>query len=96
MRAGTRQSSSQFGNYSDAQVQEAFGHTIYDVGIYFGHSGTRKIGRLLEMVATGKLVSKDTSTGHHRDHTAALHDDIAPVAAVVVKHYGDKLSSDFK
>jgi hypothetical protein len=63
---------------------------------YFGHSGTRKIGRLLEMVATGKLVSKDTSTGHHRDHTAALHDDIAPVAAVVVKHYGDKLSSDFK
>jgi beta-lactamase class A len=140
-----------FGNYSDAQVQEAFGHTVYDAGIYFGHSTTSEIGRLLEMVATGKLVSKDTSnlilgimekqqvndrfpryledvriahktgdgqpfiandaglmwvknqpivlvvfTGHHRGQTAALHDDIARVAALVVKHYGGKLSSDFK
>jgi beta-lactamase class A len=140
-----------FGNYSDAQVQEAFGHTIYDAGIYFGHSTTREIGHLLEMVATGKLVSKDTSnlilsimekqqvndrfpryledvriahktgdgqpfiandagiiwvknqpivlvvfTGHHRGQTAALHDDIARVAALVVKHYGAKLLSDFK
>jgi beta-lactamase class A len=35
-------------------------------------------------------------TGHHRGQTAALHDDIARVAALVVKHYGAKLLSDFK
>ena len=35
-------------------------------------------------------------TGHHRGGTEALHDDIARVAALVVKHYGGKLSSDFK
>src|SRR5947208_2865274 len=50
-----------FSNYSDVQVKQAFGHTIYDAGIYFGHSTTREIGRLLEMIASGKLISKDAS-----------------------------------
>jgi N-acetylated-alpha-linked acidic dipeptidase len=50
-----------FDKYSGAQVQQAFGHTIYDAGIYFGHSTTREIGRLLEMMASGKLVSKQAS-----------------------------------
>ena len=50
-----------FGKYSEQQVQDAFGHTIYDAGIYFGHSTTREIGRLLEMMVNGKLVSKDAS-----------------------------------
>jgi beta-lactamase class A len=140
-----------FGNYSEANVEQAFGHTIYDAGIFFGHSTTKDIGRLLEMLAKGKLVSKDASelilnimekqqvndrfprylkdvriahktgdgqpfigndagvmwvknepiilvvfTGHHRGETAALHDHVAQVAALVVRHYGGKLSSDFK
>ena len=50
-----------FEKYNGKQVQGAFGHTIYDAGIYFGHSTTRDIGRLLEMMATGKLVSKSAS-----------------------------------
>jgi beta-lactamase class A len=50
-----------FDRYSDQQVEDAFGHTIYHAGIYFGHSTTREIGRLLEMMATGKLVSKSAS-----------------------------------
>ena len=50
-----------FGKYSGQQVKEAFGHTIYDGGIYFGHSTTREIGQLLQMMATGKLVSKSAS-----------------------------------
>lgn len=50
-----------FDKYNGQQVQDAFGHTIYDAGIYFGHSTTRDIGRLLEMMATGKLVSKSAS-----------------------------------
>ena len=50
-----------FQNYTDQQVQEAFWHTIYNAGIYFGHSTTRDIGRLLEMLANGKLVSKSAS-----------------------------------
>jgi len=140
-----------FSNYSQALVEQAFGHTIYDAGIFFGHSTTKEIGRLLEMMARGKLVSKDASelilnimekqqvndrfpryledvriahktgdgqpfiandagiiwvknqaiilvvfTGHHRGGTAALQDDVARVAALVVRHYGGKLSSDFK
>jgi beta-lactamase class A len=140
-----------FDNYSDARVQQAFNHTIYDAGIFFGHSTTRETGRLLEMIASGKLVSKEAShliltimekqqvndrfpkyledvriahktgdgqpfiandagiiwvknqqivlvvfTGHHRGGTEALHDDIARVAALVVKHYGGRLSSDLK
>ena len=149
--SGDRTVNFPFGHYSDAQVQQAFDRTIYDAGIYFGRSTTREIGRLLEMIATGKLVSKDASnlvlgimekqqvndrfprylkdvriahktgdgqpfiandagiiwlkdqpivlvvfTGHHRGGTEALHDDIAHVAALVVRHYGGKLSSDFK
>jgi beta-lactamase class A len=50
-----------FGKYSDAQVSEAFGKTIYDSGIYFGHSTTRDIGKLLEMMVAGKLVSAAAS-----------------------------------
>jgi beta-lactamase class A len=140
-----------FDKYSDAQVSQAFGHTIYDAGIYFGHSTTREIGHLLEMMASGKLVSKEASdlilgimekqqvndrfpkylrnvriahktgdgqpfiandagviwangqpivlvvfTGHHKGETAPLHDSIARVAALVVSHYGGKVSPEFK
>lgn len=140
-----------FSHYPGKLVQEAFGHTIYDAGIYFGHSTTHDIGRLLEMIATEKLVSKNASnlilgimekqqvndrfpvyleniriahktgdgqpfiandagvlwihdqpivlvvfTGHHRGETASLHDAIARVAALVVQHYGGKVSADFK
>jgi N-acetylated-alpha-linked acidic dipeptidase len=140
-----------FEKYSGAQVQQAFGHTIYDAGIYFGHSTTRDIGHLLEMMATGKLVSKEASnlilgimekqqvndrfpvylqgeriahktgdgqpfiandagviwingepvvlvvfTGHHRGNTTDLHESIARVAALVVKHYGGQVSPEFK
>ena len=50
-----------FEKYSDKQASDAFGHTIYDAGIYFGHSTTRDIGHLLELMASGKLVSKEAS-----------------------------------
>jgi N-acetylated-alpha-linked acidic dipeptidase len=50
-----------FPRYSDAQTQAAFGKTIYDAGIYFGHSTTGEIGQLLEMMADGRLVSKHAS-----------------------------------
>jgi beta-lactamase class A len=50
-----------FDRYTGEQVKDAFGHTIYDAGIYFGHSTTRDMGKLLEMMAEGKLVSKDAS-----------------------------------
>ncbi|HZQ68819.1 MAG TPA: serine hydrolase [Terriglobales bacterium] len=140
-----------FGKYDEGQVQQAFGHTIYDAGIYFGRSTTADVGRLLEMMVNGKLVSKHASdlllgimekqqvndrfprylkdvriahktgdgqpfiandagvlwvneepivlvvfTGHHRGTTASLHDAIARVAALVVKHYGGELVSDFQ
>jgi N-acetylated-alpha-linked acidic dipeptidase len=140
-----------FDRYGDAQVQQAFAHTIYDAGIYFGHSTTREIGRLLEMMVSGKLVSRQASdlilgimekqqvndrfprylrgvriahktgdgqpfiandagvlwingdpivlvvfTGHHRGETAALHESIARVAALVVKHYGGQVSPELK
>ena len=139
-----------FGKFDDAKVRDAFGHTIYDAGIYFGHSSARDIGHLLQMMIEGKLVSKEASkllldilemqqvndrfprylrdvriahktgdgqpyiandagvlwvnqqpivlvvfTGHHRGETAALHDTIARIAALVVQHYGGKLSPDF-
>jgi beta-lactamase class A len=139
-----------FEKYSDRQVNDAFGHTIYDAGIYFGHSTTRDIGHLLELMASGKLVSKESSqlilgimekqqvndrfplylrdvrvahktgdgqpfiandagvlwvkdqpivlvvfTGHHRGGTAALHDAVARVAAMVVTHYGGQLVPGF-
>jgi beta-lactamase class A len=140
-----------FGKYSGDQVQQAFGHTIYDAGIYFGHSTTADIGHLLEMMVNGKLVSKQASdlilgimekqqvndrfpkylkdvriahktgdgqpfiandagvlwvndqpivlvvfTGHHRGSTPELHDAIARVAALVVKHYGGQVTAAFK
>ena len=50
-----------FGKYGDQQLEAAFGHTIYDANIFFGHSTSREIGRLLEMMANGKLVSKNAS-----------------------------------
>lgn len=50
-----------FDRYTGDQVKEAFGHTIYDAGIYFGHSTTHDIGKLLEMMAEGKLVSQEAS-----------------------------------
>jgi beta-lactamase class A len=50
-----------FAKYSDSQVSAAFGRTIYDAGIYFGHSTTREIGQLLEWAAQGKLVSNKAS-----------------------------------
>lgn len=140
-----------FGKYTDDQVRAAFGHTIYDAGIYFGRSTTREIGQLLQWAAQDKLVSKSASklllsimeeqqvndrfprylqnvriahktgdgqpfiandagvlwvngqpivlvvfTGHHRGQTAPLHDSIARIAALVVRHYGGKLTPDFK
>lgn len=139
-----------FGKYGDGIVKEAFGHTIYDAGIYFGHSTAREMGRLLEWAAEGKLVSKAASkqlldamemqqvndrfprylrdvriahktgdgqpfiandagvlwvgkqpivlvvfTGHHRGETAALHEAVARVAALVVQHYGGQIARDF-
>lgn len=139
-----------FAKYGEAEVSEAFRRTIYDAGLYFGHSSARNIGRLLELMVEGKLVSKGASkqlldtmemqqvndrfprylrdvrivhktgdgqpviandagvlwvnkqpivlvvfTGHHRGETAALHDMIARVAALVVKYYGGQLTSDF-
>jgi beta-lactamase class A len=139
-----------FGKYDDSRVREAFGHTIYDAGIYFGHSSAREIGQLLAWAVEGKLVSKNASkqlldtmemqqvndrfprylrnvriahktgdgqpfiandagvlwvgkqpivlvvfTGHHRGETAALHEAIARVAALVVQHYGGQLTPDF-
>jgi N-acetylated-alpha-linked acidic dipeptidase len=50
-----------FSRYSDEQVQQAFGQTINDPVLYFGHSTTRDIGRLLQLMAEGKLVSKNAS-----------------------------------
>jgi beta-lactamase class A len=139
-----------FGEYDDSRVREAFGHTIYEAGIYFGHSSAREIGQLLAWAVEGKLVSKNASkqlldtmemqqvndrfprylrnvriahktgdgqpfiandagvlwvgkqpivlvvfTGHHRGETAALHEAIARVAALVVQHYGGQLTPDF-
>jgi len=139
-----------FGKYKGDQVEEAFRHTIYDAGIYFGHSSARDIGRLIELAVGGKLVSQQASkqlldtmemqqvndrfprylsdvriahktgdgqptiandagvlwvnqqpivlvvfTGHHQGETAALHDAVARVAALVVQYYGGQLKSDF-
>lgn len=50
-----------FDRYSDQQVERAFGQTVDNPAIFFGHSTTRDIGRLLEMMAAGKLVSKSAS-----------------------------------
>ena len=50
-----------FDKYSGSQVQHAFGETIYNAGIYFGHSTARELGRLFEMIARKKLVSASAS-----------------------------------
>src|SRR6266852_5062823 len=50
-----------FNKSSEAQVQSAFRQTIYNAGIYFGHSTAREVGRLLEMIQQNKLVSKPSS-----------------------------------
>jgi beta-lactamase class A len=50
-----------FSRYSDQQMEQAFGQTIDDKSIYFGHSTTRDIGGLLELMADGKLVSRSAS-----------------------------------
>jgi beta-lactamase class A len=50
-----------FNKFSEAQIQSAFRQTIYDAGIYFGHSTAREIGRLLELIQQNKLVSKPAS-----------------------------------
>jgi beta-lactamase class A len=50
-----------FDKFSEAQVQAAFNQTIYNAGIYFGHSTAREIGHLLEMIQQNKLVSKPSS-----------------------------------
>jgi beta-lactamase class A len=50
-----------FDKYTEEQVQSAFGETIYEKGIYFGHSTAREIGHLLELIQQNKLVSKPAS-----------------------------------
>ncbi|HET9995393.1 MAG TPA: serine hydrolase [Candidatus Acidoferrum sp.] len=50
-----------FDKYTEEQVQSAFGETIYEKGIYFGHSTAREIGHLLELIHQDKLVSKPAS-----------------------------------
>jgi beta-lactamase class A len=50
-----------FNRYTESQVESAFGHTIYDAGIYFGHSTAREIGELLGMIQERKLVSAAAS-----------------------------------
>jgi beta-lactamase class A len=50
-----------FEKYTDEQVRHAFGRTIWDAGIYFGHSTVRETGRLLEMLANKKVVSETAS-----------------------------------
>jgi beta-lactamase class A len=50
-----------FDKFTGAQVNEAFRRTIYESAVYFGHSTPREIGRLFEMLASGKLVSPKAS-----------------------------------
>ena len=50
-----------FDRYSEAKVQHAFGETIYNAGIYFGHSTARDLGHLFEMIQQKKLVSPAAS-----------------------------------
>jgi beta-lactamase class A len=50
-----------FSRYTETQVESAFRHTIYDAGIYFGHSTAREIGELLAMIQDRKLVSQAAS-----------------------------------
>ena len=50
-----------FDKFSASQVQRAFGETIYNAGIYFGHSTARDLGHLFEMIQQKKLVSEGAS-----------------------------------
>jgi hypothetical protein len=50
-----------FEKYSYQQVSEAFGRTIYESGIYFGHSTVREIGALFEKISRRELVSPAAS-----------------------------------
>ena len=50
-----------FDKYTDSQVQHAFGETIYNAGIYFGHSTARELGHLFELMQQKKLVSASAS-----------------------------------
>ena len=50
-----------FHQFSPQQVDEAFLHTIYESGIYFGHSTTREIGGLFEKMARRELISPAAS-----------------------------------
>jgi beta-lactamase class A len=50
-----------FDKYTHQQVADAFRQTIYDSGIYFGHSTTREIGTLLEKMEHRDLVSPAAS-----------------------------------
>ncbi|HEY8714812.1 MAG TPA: serine hydrolase [Candidatus Acidoferrum sp.] len=50
-----------FEKFTGAQVQHAFGETIYNAGIYFGHSTARDLGHLFEMIALKKVASPAAS-----------------------------------
>jgi len=50
-----------FDKYTRDQVSNAFRQTIYESGIYFGHSTTREIGELLAKMAARQLVSPAAS-----------------------------------
>ena len=50
-----------FDKYTTQQVNEAFLHTIYESGIYFGHSTVREIGGIFEKMARRELVSSAAS-----------------------------------
>ncbi len=140
-----------FGKYTDAEVSEAFRKVIEETEVYFGHSTAREMGHVFELIANGKLVSKQASalmieilkkqqvnnriprylmdtgvahktgdgapwvandagilwvgdqpivlvvfTGRHRGTAAEQYEAIARVAALVVRHHGGKVSSEFK
>ncbi len=46
------------------------------------------------MWVNGEPIVLVVFTGHHRGTTAALHDSIARVAALVARHYGGQVSVD--
>jgi len=50
-----------FEKYSPVQVSQAFGKTIYESPVYFGHSTAREIGALFEKMAHHELVSPAAS-----------------------------------
>jgi N-acetylated-alpha-linked acidic dipeptidase len=59
--SGDRTVNFPFSRYSGQQAEQAFGQVLDDPSIYFGHSTTRDIGRLLEMMVQGKVVSRNAS-----------------------------------